>query len=71
MTYFAIGKNAWGKGATAKDAIREMRKHLSSADKNRYIVYATTDPNAYVNQVFGTLYSAGTVREVERKGLDK
>lgn len=53
IAYIAIGPNAWGKGATQMEAIKLMRKNVSSSNrKYGYLVYEC-HPDSTVDQVCG------------------
>lgn len=67
MIYIAIGKFGWGRGPTAKEALKELRKNVAPADKNIYIVYSSHDDGAYVDHR-GTIHARGMLTEIERKG---
>lgn len=66
MIYVAIGKFGWGKGQTARDALKEMRKYVSPADKNVYILFSCADDDAVVTEM-GNLRAKTAPVEIERK----
>lgn len=69
MVYFAIGRFAWGKGKTAREALKNMRANVAENFRNKYIIYSTTDEGAYVDSMRGDIHSNSPVIEVERVGI--
>ena len=62
--YIAIIPNAWGKGHTAKEAIRQAKKAIGTSKPRYTVVYSY--PSAYDRGVYidnmGYLYGEGLVK---------
>ncbi len=72
--HICIGPNCWGRDADAQVAVRNARKNHSPSLTGpfRYILYATDDPDAGVNDMGDIVYRKGfTVEEVRRSNTKR
>ena len=71
--FLCVGPNVWGKGFTEGQAITACREELHGGRRlPEYILYATTDPWAFIDGMGSLCHEQGTTyREVRRKGGSK
>lgn len=73
--YVAVGPNYWGKGFSVQQAMRSLLDEAGSASgraavRKTHVVYAVTDPWAYVDDMGRLVHSrSAQAWEVTRKGV--
>jgi len=70
--YIVIAPFCWGAGATEKEAVRNAKVNRVKIYEGkrgwRYILYATSDSKAYVDDMGSLVSLRGTTEEVKRVG---